>query len=168
MQYSDAQNKISLHTLEISKWQKQQQDGEAFMANLEAQLNIAREAQVQLEEQKQENLMLKETIDRMRFDMDELRQKADGSNVHSGSSGGAQSNQNSISKSLGLEILRMNNGKWIGEEGDEEDETEVEDEVRTAVDEESDGTEGEDVIQTIITRKKRVRMVCFAWSGAFY
>ena len=73
------------------------------MATLEAQLNIAREAQVQLEEQKQENLMLKETIDRMRFDMDELRMKADGSNVHSGSSGGGQSAQNSISKSLGLE-----------------------------------------------------------------
>lgn len=96
----------------------------------------------------------------MRFDMDELRMKADGGGgMHSGSSGGVPSNQNSISKSLGLEILRMNNGRWIGEEGDEAEEeadADVEDKTAVGDEEESDGTEGEDVIQTIITKRKRV------------
>lgn len=96
--------------------------------------------------------MLKETIDRLRYDMDELRSKAE-SQVSGGSSGGAGSAQGSISKSLGLEILRMNNGKWIGEE-EEDDE---EDDETAVNEEEAEDTEGEDVVQTIITRTRKVR-----------
>lgn len=148
--YRDANEKVSLHHLEINRWQQQNEQLTVQITSLEAQLEAAREAENQLNEQKQENLLLKETIERMKFDMEELRHKADG-NIPSSS--GTSSNQNTISKSLGEEILRMNNGKWLDEnESDEESES-------TAVDEEEDDgndTEGEDVIQTIITRKKRV------------
>ncbi|KAH8112733.1 hypothetical protein DFH11DRAFT_1689882 [Phellopilus nigrolimitatus] len=151
-QYRDAGEKISLHELEINKWQQQQEQMEQQMQHLESQLTAAREAEAQLDEQKQENLLLKETIDRMRFDMDELRTKADGSIAPAGTSGSG-SHQGSISKSLGVELMRMNNGKWPGEEdSDEEDES-------TAVSDEGSGsgdTEGEDVVQTIITRRKKV------------
>lgn len=151
LQYRDASEKISLHNLEINKWLQNNEQLNQRIANLEQQLVVAREAETQLDEQKQENLLLKETIDRMKFDMEELRHKADG-NIPSTS--GSASNQSTLSKSLGVEIMRMNNGKWPGEdESDEESEsTAVEDEQH----DDGDDTEGEDVIQTIITRKKRV------------
>ncbi|EJD07049.1 uncharacterized protein FOMMEDRAFT_131786 [Fomitiporia mediterranea MF3/22] len=149
-QYRDATEKISLHGLEIEKWQQQQDQMEHLMQSLENQLAIAREAQAQLEEQKQENLLLKETIDRLRFDMDELRNKADGTMTAEGK--GQASNQGSISKSLGVELARLNSGKWPGGES-----TDEEDESTAVSDQETDneGTEGEDVVQTIITRRKK-------------
>ncbi len=151
-QHRDAIEKIALHNLELDKWQRQNEQLTLHIANLEQQLLVTREAESQLDEQKQENLLLKETIDRMKFDMEELRHKADG-NIPSSS--GTASNQNTISKSLGVEIMRMNNGKWMGdgESDDESESTAVEDEQH----DDGDDTEGEeDVIQTIITRKKRV------------
>lgn len=148
-QYRDAMEKISFHGLEIEKWQQQQEQMEHTLQALDAQLAMAREAQAQLEEQKQENLLLKETIDRLRFDMDELRTKADGSVPENK---GAVSHPGSISKSLGVELARVH-GRWPG--GDETDE----EESTTAVSDngsDSGATEGEDVVQTIITRRKKV------------
>ena len=148
-QYRDANDKISMHSIEIEKWEVQRDQWELTNQNLEQQLTIAREAQAQLEVQKQENLLLKETIDRMRFDMDELRVKADGS-IAAASGSGTTSNQNTISKSLGAELLRSN-GKWMEEEASDDEES------TTAVDEEGSGGSGtdEDVVQTIITRRKK-------------
>ena len=150
-QWRDASEKIALHGIEIEKWQAQVEQMERFSQSLESQLAIARDAQAQLDEQKQENLLLKETIDRMRFDMDELRLKADG-NIPSEPTKGGRSNQGSLSKSLGQELARIG-GKWPGgESSDEEDES-------TAVSDDGsagEGTEGEDVVQTIITRRKKV------------
>ena len=150
-QYRDANDKISMHSIEIEKWEVQRDQWELTNQNLEQQLTIAREAQAQLEVQKQENLLLKETIDRMRFDMDELRVKADGS-IAAASGSGTTSNQNTISKSLGAELLRSN-GKWMEEEASDDEES------TTAVSDngsDSGATEGEDVVQTIITRRKKV------------
>ena len=93
--------------------------------------------------------MLKETIDRMRFEMDELRSAAS-----TGGGSGTASIKGSVSKSLGAELLsKMKEGVW-----DMEDDVEGHDET-VRVDEshvEDEDTEGEDVIQTIITRTKRV------------
>ncbi|KAI5119642.1 hypothetical protein M0805_009003 [Coniferiporia weirii] len=147
-QFRESVDKISLHGLEINKWQQQMDQMEQHTQHLEAQLVAAREAQAQLDEQKQENMLLKETIDRMRFDMDELRTKADGSLVPAGS--GRDSVHGSIGKSLGVELQRMK-GKWPGEDDTDEDES-------TAVSDDGSGdgdTEGEDVVQTIITRRKK-------------
>lgn len=144
-QIRDHTEKISLHGLELNKWQQQQEQLESHMSHLEAQLVAAREAQAQLDEQKQENLLLKETIDRMRFDMDELRTKADGNVPTAG-----LRDSGSIGKSLGVELSRM---QWPppekGEASDDDD---------TAVSDDGNGegdTEGEDVVQTIITRRKK-------------
>jgi hypothetical protein len=160
-----------LHELESNKWAREQQGYEDRIANLEEELGVAQGVYVQLDEQKQENMLLKETIDRMRYEMDEMRANA-ALGLPPGSTGG--SGPGTLSKTLGAELLGKM--KWDGEEaeeGDDEGAGEVEETVEegsslevpersedesnasvTAVEEED--TEDEDVIQTIITRKKRV------------
>ncbi|KIJ94208.1 hypothetical protein K443DRAFT_365473 [Laccaria amethystina LaAM-08-1] len=136
----------SLQEVESLKYAKEQENYEARIVQLEADLSIAQQAHEQLDEQKHENMLLKETIDRMRFDMDEMRNAAVGGVVGYGAPGSAPG---SVSKSLGAEML----GKmtWLGEEeGREVGEVDGEAEGE-------DDTEGEEEeeIQTIITRKKR-------------
>ncbi|KXN81216.1 hypothetical protein AN958_05731 [Leucoagaricus sp. SymC.cos] len=162
----------SLHELESNKWAREQQGYEERIAHLEEELGVAQGVYVQLDEQKQENMLLKETIDRMRYEMDEMRANAAlGLPPGGGSAGG--SGPGTLSKSLGAEL--MGKMKWDGEEGgdegqereDEEESVEEgsslempersEDESGasvTAVEDDED-TEDEDVIHTIITRKKR-------------
>ncbi|KAF9444455.1 hypothetical protein P691DRAFT_341899 [Macrolepiota fuliginosa MF-IS2] len=155
-----------LHELELAKWAREQQGFEERIAHLEAELSVAQGVYAQLDEQKQENLLLKETIDRMRFEMDEMRA---GAVLAAGGPGGTSA-ANTISRSLGAEL--MGKLKW-DEEGAEEEDEEVEDssfeegrstEVErsedergsvTAVEFEDEDEEDEDVIQTIITRTKR-------------
>jgi hypothetical protein len=145
----------SLQEVESLKYAKEQENYEARIVQLEADLSIAQQAHEQLDEQKHENMLLKETIDRMRFDMDEMRNAAVGGVVVGyGAPGSAPG---SVSKSLGAEML----GKmtWLGEEeGREVGEVDGE--------EEQDDTEGEEEeeIQTIITRKKRVCFFLFFFS----
>ena len=137
----------ALQEVEALKYAKEHENYEARILQLEADLSIAQQAHEQLDEQKHENMVLKETIDRMRFDMDEMRNAAVGG-VGYGVPGSAPG---SVSKSLGAEMLGKMN--WLEEDGREEGD--VAEEV-----EEQDDTEGEEEeeIQTIITRKKRV---CF-------
>ncbi|KAG6845246.1 hypothetical protein H0H87_011981 [Tephrocybe sp. NHM501043] len=142
----------SLHGIETSKWAKEHESWEVRFAQLEDELVIAQQAHVQLDEQKQENMLLKETIDRMRFDMDEMRNNA----VVATSGSGQSSAANTLSKSLGAELMGKMKGGW-GMDDDDEEESAVEEELREESIEmdEGDDTEGEDVIQTIITRTKR-------------
>lgn len=144
----------ALQALELKKWEDEASHWQYQIKQLEDELSHAQLAQAVLDEQKQENMMLKETIDRMRFEMDEMRTTS--VSGHPGS--GAASVKGSVSKSLGAELLsKMKDGVWEMEEDDDEHEEEEEHE-----DEEPAGdsdTEGEDVIQTIITRTKRVRLV---------
>ena len=144
----DFKEQISLHDLEISKWQQHREQAEQYTSTLEERLVIAREAQQHLDEQKQENLLLKETIDRMRFDMDELRTKAESQST--GNSNNMPLSQSSVGKNLSDELLRAVNESKDMDTMDEE--TVVEE-----IDSGADDTESEDVIQTIITHKKRVR-----------
>ncbi|PBL03350.1 hypothetical protein ARMGADRAFT_910387, partial [Armillaria gallica] len=138
----------SLHEMEAMKWTKEHEAYEARISSLEDELELAQQVQAQLDEQKQENLLLKETIDRMRFDMDEMRNSA--SSVMGGSSGNSSA-ANTLSKSLGAELASKIKGGW-GLEDAEEDVEDEGDSAETTVERDSDG---EDVIQTIITRKKR-------------
>jgi hypothetical protein len=110
------------------------------------------EAHTHRDEQKQGNVLLKETIDRMLFEMDEMCNAAS-SNTLVGS--GHSSAANTMSKNLGSELAgKMNLGYGWGGEGDSGEimspETTVVDE-----DETEDETE-EDVIQSIIAKRKRV------------
>ncbi|KAI0359798.1 hypothetical protein OH77DRAFT_1419125 [Trametes cingulata] len=146
----DLQDAAQLQAIESQKWLREQSNYEERIAALESELMIAQQAQGQLDEQKQENMLLKETIDRMRFDMDELRNSA--SSLEKGGGSGTASAHGSVSKSLGAELLsKMKDGKWEMEEEVEEDPASFEVEAEG----EDDETESEDVVQTIITRTKR-------------
>ena len=110
--------------------------------------------------------MLKETIDRMRFDMDEMRNNA-ATSAAQGS--GQNSAANTLSKSLGAELIgKMSGEEWekiqdkpFGTEERDDDEAKgndastFADEVVANLNGDGEETEGEDVVQTIITRKKR-------------
>ena len=96
----------SLHEVENAKWAKEHENYENRITALENELAIAQQAHAQLDEQKQENLLLKETIDRMRFDMDEMRSSAVAVTGGSGQSSAA----NTMSKSLGAELLGQTKG----------------------------------------------------------
>jgi hypothetical protein len=169
----DFQDAAALQALENHKYAKEHDTYEERIAFLESELSIAQQAHAQLDEQKQENLMLKETIDRMRFDMDEMRSNAASTATGGGGSSGQSSRSNTMSKSLGAELLgkmtgahweKMRGNQWgiAGGEGQGEGEEEGES-GETVVNLDSDGeeTEGEDVVQTIITRKKRVSFTFF-------
>ena len=139
--------------METSKYLKENEAYEERIVLLEQDLALAQQAQTSLDEQKQENLMLKETIDRMRFDMDELRATL-ASNAPSVGSGG-NSAPGSVSRSLGAELLsKMKNGsEWI----DDEDEADEAATLKELGIENPDGiSDDEDIVQTIITRKKKV------------
>jgi hypothetical protein len=143
----DSQDVAALQSLEAVKWAKEASSYEDRLAHLEEELSVAQLAHAQLDVQKQENMMLKETIDRMRFDMDEMRNAATNAAAGSGPSSAA----NSISKSLGAELMGKMGGGWeddaIEDKGDSGE---------LDMDENEDTEDEEDVIQTIITRKKRV------------
>ncbi|KAH7929218.1 hypothetical protein BV22DRAFT_1125979 [Leucogyrophana mollusca] len=139
----DYADTAALHVFEAAKWDREHERYEEHLAHAAGELAVAQQAHTQLDEQKQENLMLEETIDRLRYDMDEVRSGA--SAVGGGGPGsGASSAANSMSKRLGAELMgKIGAAGWGMEDEGEESEEE--------------GTEGEeeDVIQTIITRKKR-------------
>ena len=124
------------------------------IALLERDLEILSISQSHLDEQKQQNLMLKETIDRLRYEMDEMRNAAPGNIAGSGLSSGA----NTISKSLGAELMGKMKFDMDSDEELDESDTAVEDGNKTEVEEE----EEEDVVETIITKRKRVWIIlCF-------
>lgn len=143
--YKDA---AALQSLEAVKWTKEASSYEDRLTHLEEELAIAQQAHAQLDEQKQENLMLKETIDRMRFDLDEMRSAATQAAAGSGHSSAA----NTMSKSLGAELMGKMGESWGGENDGLEDEG---DSDGLELDMDEDTEDEEDVIQTIITRKKR-------------
>ncbi|KAL0953116.1 hypothetical protein HGRIS_004385 [Hohenbuehelia grisea] len=143
-------DQLQLNDAQVGHLQQQIHSSEAHITTLQAELDVAQQNHSLLDEQKQENLLLKETIDRMRYEMDEMR------TAQAASAGGsaASSAANTISKSLGAELKGKLN--WEMDDEQEAEEEDEEDGEETSVEFEGDeDTEGEDVIQTIITRKKR-------------
>lgn len=140
---------VSLHEIETGKWAKEHETYDERISQLETELSLALEAHTQLDEQKQENMLLKETIDRMRFDMDEMRNAMTA--VTTGGSGHSSA-ANTMSKSLGAELA---NARWSMEPEESPEPEDYHSEETTAVEEEETEEEAEDVIQTIITKRKR-------------
>ncbi|KAH9957150.1 hypothetical protein BC827DRAFT_1227861 [Russula dissimulans] len=143
---------LSLQQMETNKYLKENEEYEERIVLLEQDLGLMQQAQTSLDEQKQENLMLKETIDRMRFDMDELRAGLASSAPGAGS--GTSSAPSSVSRSLGAELLsQLTDGdRWIENE-DEEDSAAT---LRVlGMEGQGDDIEDEDIVQTIITRTKK-------------
>ncbi|KAI9454394.1 hypothetical protein BJY52DRAFT_1427326 [Lactarius psammicola] len=140
---------LSLQQMETSKYLKENEAYEERIVLLEQDLALAQQAQTSLDEQKQENLMLKETIDRMRFDMDELR-----ATLAPSAGSGTSSAPGSVSRSLGAELLSKmkNDSGWI----DDEDEADAAATLKElGIDDPDENTDDEDIVQTIITRKKK-------------
>lgn len=142
-----------LQALDLRKWEAEQEQWLGRVKDLEEELQAAQKTQAALDEQKQENMMLKETIDRLRFEMDEMRSHAaSGLNA----SGGASANS-TISRSLGAELSKLQDASWEKEEVAPERSAEQEEE-----DDSDDDSEDEDVVETIITRTKRVSYPSFS------
>lgn len=146
----DLQDASALQALETQKYLREHDTYEERLAQLESELSHAQQAHAQLDEQKQENLMLKETIDRMRYEMDEMRNLSV-MGAGQGTGSGSGSARGSVSKSLGAELMGKIGPQW-GMDGEEEEEG-----LDLDGEDQQDTEEEEDVIQTIITRKKRVR-----------
>jgi hypothetical protein len=144
---------LSLQQIETNKYLKENEAYEERIILLEQDLGITQQAQASLDEQKHQNLMLKETIDRMRFDMDELRAGLASNASATGS--GTSSAPSSVSKSLGAELLSKltDSGEWL----DNEDEGDSAETLRVlGIEGGADDTEDEDIVETIITRTKKV------------
>lgn len=106
---------------------------ESEVKRLEQDLRVARQAESHLEAQKQENLQLKETIDRMRFDLEEARSQ---NAAHGHSRGATSSGAGTMSRNLGAEISRRlfeAEDKEIPKEADEREDSEGDDYVETVV-----------------------------------
>lgn len=118
---------------------------EAEIKRLETDLSTARQAEGFLETQKQENLQLKETIDRMRFDLDEARAAASATLGAGGHTRGPTSSSGpaTLSRNLGDEIQRrLQDAQQVREETVEED--------------------GEEYVETVVTtQRKRVSKTSF-------
>ncbi|KAJ3483586.1 hypothetical protein NLI96_g6211 [Meripilus lineatus] len=137
-----AKENLDLQSLELQKWASIQVNYDAQLQSLQEELQAAQMTNAELDEQKQENLMLKETIDRMRYEMDEMR-----NNIAGVASGGTVSAKGSVSRTLGMELgNRLKDMEWEDRDDDER--------VKELLEEESE-EEDEDVIQTVITRTKR-------------
>ncbi|KZV67327.1 hypothetical protein PENSPDRAFT_688229 [Peniophora sp. CONT] len=145
-QLRDVAGQYNLMELEQTKWAKEREQYEDRIGMLERDIEVAQDTQRSLDDQKHENMNLKETIDRLRFDLDELRTGQHGGTSQAGNS----SVPGSVSKSLGAELLsKMQDGEdWI--QDDEAHSTTIQD-----IQVEAESSDDEDVIQTIITRKKK-------------
>jgi hypothetical protein len=88
----------------VPQWKATSEVQEAKLNALETELATSRLAQQQLDEQKQENLYLKETIDRLRFELDELRAALAVALGSGPNSAGPASAPGTLSKSLANEL----------------------------------------------------------------
>ncbi|KAF8340556.1 uncharacterized protein EI90DRAFT_2080986 [Cantharellus anzutake] len=68
-----AEELATVHQNDLTKWRNERELAEANIESLKAELAAAQSAHQSLEEQKQANQMLRETIDRLRLDLDEIR-----------------------------------------------------------------------------------------------
>ncbi|GAA6035917.1 hypothetical protein JCM8097_005162 [Rhodosporidiobolus ruineniae] len=128
-----AEEAIQNHALQVQQFERDRDLLQQHINKLEADLNIARQAQDSLDDQKQENLLLKETIDKLRFEIDEMRSNARKSQFLDSSvspASPAKSLAESLSRSLGREISSQLAAQEDSEsESDEGEETAGEDEV---------------------------------------
>ncbi|GAA5998226.1 hypothetical protein JCM5350_007943 [Sporobolomyces pararoseus] len=138
-----AEESIQGHALQVQQFERDRELLQQGISKLEQDLEDARKAQDSLDDQKQENLVLKETIDRLRFDLDEMRtasRKSGFLDPSAVASSPGKSLQASITRSLGRELAsHLANEEESESEGEET---------------EGDG-DGEDEI--IVTTQRRIK-----------
>ncbi|PVF95565.1 hypothetical protein CPB86DRAFT_776198 [Serendipita vermifera] len=137
---------------EVEKARADAEMTEEQIKQLQTELAKANQVHADYLAQKQENVILKETIDRLRFDLDDLR-SAHAAESSKGGSSAPGSAMASLSRTLGSELLRRLNPHE--EEGGDESDSETT--VDETVEEKVQNTDGDEaVIQTIITRKRKI------------
>ncbi|CAE6468605.1 unnamed protein product [Rhizoctonia solani] len=142
----DADDRAFMHEAETQKWAREREALEKSIETLEVELIATRHAANELDEQKQENLLLKETIDRLRFDLDALRAGMT-SNV-----GGQNQGQGTLSRSLANEIKEGFERREREEREREKEEEEADSEF---IVEDGSGSEDGYIETTITTTRKR-------------
>lgn len=159
MRKADCLPSSSSSSFRLPQWAADRDFLETTQSRLLAELDLAREAETYLEQQKIENLSLKETINRLRADLDELRLSA--AAASGGGAGGGKGRsrgpstveEGTMGRSLEKELLRELRaaGQETAAEGSEMDEEEDEGSVK---EDEDDG-----YIETFITTsRRRVRL----------
>ncbi|WRT64675.1 uncharacterized protein IL334_001609 [Kwoniella shivajii] len=118
----DLEENAQAHAADEEKFNREIQALESEVKRLESDISVARQAESHLDVQKQENLALKETIDRMRFDLDEARAQAanavGGSLLRATASG--SSGPGTLTRNLGDEInKRLLDAQKLEEDSDE-------------------------------------------------
>ncbi|KAG8813520.1 hypothetical protein FRC17_001541 [Serendipita sp. 399] len=149
----DLEHQLEIVEHEVDKGKGEQAVNEEQIRRLQAEVAQANEVHAQLLSQKQENQVLKETIDRLRYDLDDLRSAHANDSTRGGSSGPASA-MPSLTRTLGSELLRRLNPQQenAAADGSDSDAT-----VEETVEEKVENTDGEeDVFQTIITRKRKI------------
>jgi hypothetical protein len=134
----------------IFQWAREREALEKSIETLEVELSVTRHASNELDEQKQENLLLKETIDRLRFDLDALRAGM------TSSVGGQNQGQGILSMSLANEIRE---GFERREREERENEREQDDADAEVIVEDGEGSEDGYIETTVTTTRKRVSTV---------
>ncbi|KAF9519695.1 hypothetical protein BS47DRAFT_1079712 [Hydnum rufescens UP504] len=132
------------HQHEITKWRSERELSEATIESLKAELNVAQQAQETLEQQKQANFMLKETIDRLRLDLDEIRTTTTGP----GSSGGSSARSTLTKVAMSKKALASLAAELSGNLYDEIDE-------ETTLPDGDQEAGGEAGFETIITTSRK-------------
>lgn len=152
-----------LYDIEIAKMGEREKEWEDRVGRLERDVEEAREGCAQLEQQKIENLGLKETIDRMRFEMDDMRSAMTSGlgTMNPGMPGsGVNSRMNTMSKSLGAELqsqLEREERRRAEAEAEAQNDVDVDDYTDgedTVVEEMQEDDEG-NYVTTIIKRTRR-------------
>lgn len=115
---------------------------ERAIKKLESDLVSARQAESILETQKQENLQLKETIDRMRYELDEARSASAANTAHTRGST-VSSVPGTLSRNLGDELnRRLADMESVNESQEEE-----------GGDGDGEG-EGDSYVETVVTTQR--------------
>lgn len=110
----------------LTQFTREVQVLEAEVKRLEQDLSLARQAESHLEVQKQENLALKETIDRMRYELDEAKAIATNVGGHTRNATGS-SGPGTLSRNLGDELhRRLAEAEKLQEEEEEEEDSVIE------------------------------------------
>ncbi|GAA5828111.1 hypothetical protein JCM11251_002594 [Rhodosporidiobolus azoricus] len=120
-----ADEAIQNHALQVQQFERDRDLLQQTINRLEEDLGVARRAQDSLDDQKQENLLLKETIDKLRFEIDEMRANARKSQLLDGPmapGSPAKSLAESLSKSLGREIAKQMAAQQDGSDSSDEGE----------------------------------------------
>jgi len=128
----DSEAYLALSVADAERWKASAAAAQQMIDSINTELDAAHNAVQALDIQKQENLSLKERIDRLRFELDGLR-AAKSSSSHGGSQGGT------IASTLAQELQSD-----LQEQHEEDPDLEL----QTVV-----GTDQDDGVETIVTRQ---------------